>query len=157
MHLQHRGDATCRLPLIYQFSGKSDLLGRQDRGTAEPNALCLRCGSTAAGAIVDQGPFELGNAGKDRQHHASGRRRGVGPWLCQRTQAGLGRIQLLGNIEKITGRAGEAIEPGDGYNITVAQLIEQRCELRPIAPGSRHLFFKNTLTPRRLQRCALLV
>ncbi len=65
MHLQHRGDATCRLPLIYQFSGKSDLLGRQGRGAAEPNALRLRCGPAAAGAIVDQGPLEFGNAGKD--------------------------------------------------------------------------------------------
>lgn len=109
VNLEDLGDGAGFLAALDELAGKRDLLGRQGRGATEPNALRLRGGSAAAGALVDQGSLKLGNAGEDRQHHAPGRRCRIGPRLGQRTQAGLSRVQALGNVEKIACRSREAV------------------------------------------------
>ena len=72
-------------------------------------------------------------------------------------EPGLGRVQPLGNVEKIARRSGEAVKPRDRHHVAGAELVEQRGELRPIALRSRHLFLIDALASCRLQRRALLV
>jgi hypothetical protein len=84
---------------------------------------------------MDQGSLELGNAGEDRQHHAAGRRRGIGPRLGQRAQAGLGRVQALRNVEKIARRSGEAVQPGDRHHVAGAETVPS--SLRELLGDSR--------------------
>lgn len=73
----------CRRLLVFvdELAGVCDLLGRQDRRAAEPNALRLCRRSAGARALMDQATLELGNASEECQHHAPGRRRRVGPRL----------------------------------------------------------------------------
>ena len=101
MDAQEPGNFGRLLVLADELAGVCDLLGREGRGAAEPNALRLRSGPAGAGALMDQAALELGNAGEECQHHAPGRRRRVGPRLGQRSQAGLGVADPLGYVEKI--------------------------------------------------------
>ena len=157
MNLQHLGDGTRFLPTVDELAGKGNLLGRQGRGAAEPDALRHRGGTAATGALMDQGSLELRDAGEDRQHHAAGRRRSVGPRLGEGPQAGLGRIQPFGDVEKIARRPGEAVKPGDRHHVTRPQHFEHPRKLGPVTPGAGCLFFIDALASCRLQRRALLV
>ena len=84
MHLQEPGDFRYRLlVLVDDLAGVRDLLGREDRGGAEPNAPRLRRDPAGAGALHDLAALEFCHAGEHGQHHAPGRRRRVGLRLCQ--------------------------------------------------------------------------
>ena len=52
-----------------------------------------------AGAVDDEGAFELSNTGKHRQHHASGWGGGIRPGFGQAAQACAFGLQLLGNVQ----------------------------------------------------------
>ena len=101
MHTEKPGNLGRLLVLADELAGVRDLLGRKGRGAAEPNPLRLRSGPAGAGALMDQTALELGNAGEERQHHAPGRRRRVGPRLGQGPQTRLGLPDPLGSVEKI--------------------------------------------------------
>ena len=140
MHTQEPGNLGRLLVLADELAGVCDLLGRQGRGAAEPNALRLRRRAAGARALMDQAALELGNAGEESQHHAPGRRRRVGPRLGQRSQAGLGLADPLGNIEKIARRSGEAIEPRHRHHVA-----------RPSRPEAAILArLKNVVGTRRM-------
>ena len=110
MHLQEAGDLSYRLlVLLDELAGVRDLLGRQGRGGTEPHASGLRRDPAGASALHDQGPLELGHAGEDGQHHAPGRRRRVGPWLCQRAQVSAGLVDPLRDRQEVGRRSGEAV------------------------------------------------
>lgn len=93
MHFQKPGDFRHRLLVVMdELAGVRDLLGRQGRGGAEPHTPRLRRDPAGARALHDQAALEIRNAGEHGQHHAPGRRRRVGPRLCQRSQASAGLL-----------------------------------------------------------------
>jgi len=101
MHAQKPGNLGRLLVIADDLARVCDLLGRWGRGATEPTPLRLRRDPAGAGALVDQAALELGNAGEERQHHAPGRRRRVGPRLGQGPQTRLGLPDPLGSVEKI--------------------------------------------------------
>ena len=157
MHTQEPGNLGRLLVLADELAGVGDLLGRQGRGAAEPDAPRLRRRSAGARALMDQAALELGNAREEGQHHAPGRRRRVGPRLGQRSQAGLGVADPLGYVEKIARRSGEAIKPRHRHHVAGLQMVQQLRQLGAAALRARCLFLEHTLAAARLQRRALLV
>lgn len=83
MHAQEPGDLGRLLVVVDELARVRNLFGRKGRGTTEANTLRLGSRPAGARALMDQAALELGNAGEERQHHAPGRRRGVGPRLGQ--------------------------------------------------------------------------
>ena len=157
MHTQEPGNLGRLLVLADELAGVCDLLGRQGRGAAEPNALRLRRRAAGARALMDQAALELGNAGEESQHHAPGRRRRVGPRLGQRTQAGLGVADPLSNVEKIARRSGEAIKPRHRHHVPGLQMVQHLRQLAAAALRAGCLFLEHALAAGRFQRRALLV
>jgi hypothetical protein len=88
--------------------------------SAEPHAPPHGRGPSHAGALVDQRPLELGDAGEDGQHHPPGRAGGVGPGLAQRAKAGSSGTKQLGDLEEIAGRARQAVEPVHHDHVVLA-------------------------------------
>jgi hypothetical protein len=122
---------------------------------AEAHAAPHRGRPPRAGALLDQRPLELGDAGEHGQHHPPGRAGGVGPGLAQRAQAGAGLAQLLGDPQQVAGRAGQAVEAGDHGHVALARLVEQAGELRPVAPGAGELLLVDPPAAGLLERGAL--
>jgi len=150
MHIEHLRHGARLLISINELAGERDLFLRKGRRPAEPDTLRLRGRSPGTGALMDQGSLELGNAGEERQHHAPRRRRGVGPWLGQRSQASLGHVQTLGDIEKVARRSGEAIKSGDHHHVADADMVEHEGELRPVPLRARRLFLIDGLVGPKL-------
>ena len=157
MHTQEPGNLGRLLVLADELAGVCDLLGRQGRGAAKPDALRLRGGPAGTRALVDQAALELGNAGEECQHHAPGRRRRVGPRLGQRSQAGPSVADPLGNVEKIARRSGEAIKPRHRHHVAGLQMVQHLRQLGAAALRAGCLFLEHALAAGRFQRRALLV
>lgn len=157
MNLENLSDSAGLLAVLDELAGKRDLFGRQGRGPAEPDTLRLRSRSAGAGPLMDQGPLELGDAGEHSQHHAARRRRGISPGLRKRPQTGASRLDLFGDVEKISRRSGKAIQAGHRHHVIGAQMIEHKGELRSVSFRSGDFFLINPLASRCQQRGALLV
>ena len=126
-----------RLAFIDQSPRKGDLVGIELRRTAEAHTACSGRHTPCAGPLGNQGTLEFGDAGEHGQDHAAGRRGGVGPGFGERAESGAGHPKLLGNVEKVTGRSGESVEAGDRDDIVGPEVVDQPCQLRPVAfrPG----------------------
>ena len=110
MNAQELRDFRHRLLVVMdELAGVGDLLGRQGRGWAEPDASGLRRDPAGARALYDQGSLEIRDAGEHGQHHAPGRRRRVGPRLGQRAQARASLLDPLRNRQKVGRRSGETV------------------------------------------------
>ena len=83
--------------------------------------------------------LELGDAGKDGQHHPSGWAVGIDPGSPSERSPAPASRQLLRDLEQVTGGAGQAVEAVDHDHVVLAHLIEQARQLRPITPGTREL------------------
>ena len=81
----------------------------------------------------------------------------TGPRLGQRSQAGLGLADSLGNIEKIARRSGEAIEPRHRHHVAGLQMVQHLRQLGAAAMRAGCLFLKDALAACRFQLRALLV
>ena len=68
---------------LNELTGMSDLLGRESRPRPKAHTARLGCYPASAGTFNNKGPLEIGHAGEHGQHHAAGRRRGIGPRLGQ--------------------------------------------------------------------------
>src|SRR3954466_4995690 len=130
VHLEHAGHLAGGGALLEQALRQGDLLCAQLGGPAEAHAALLGRDPSRTCALLDQCAFELGDAGKDGEHHPSGRTGRVGPRLAERAQPGPGLAQLLGDLEQVAGRAGQAVETLDHDDVALAYLLEQAVQLR---------------------------
>lgn len=71
----------------------------------------LGAGTSLAGARANQLALELGEAAEDGEHQATVGRGGVGPCVAERAEAGLLAGNRCEGVEKVAGRAREAVEP----------------------------------------------
>ncbi len=60
-----------------------NLVRGQFRRATEADTALFCCNAARTRSLVDQFALELSDPGKDREHHAAGRRRGVGPGFMQ--------------------------------------------------------------------------
>ena len=109
-----------------------------------------------AGALGNQRPLEIGDAGKYGEHHASGWGGGIGPRFGDGAQTRAGLLDALGDLQKVTGRTGEAVQTGDGDHVPGAQMIEQPCQCRAVALGAADLLLEDPAAPGGSQCGALL-
>ena len=154
MNLEHPRYLAGSGPLLEQAPGEHYLVGGQLGWATEAYATPHRRRAARSGALLDQRPLELGNAGKHGQHHASGRAGRVGPGLaqerrpapvsrsCSAIPAGLWSSALGGRGGRPRPRPARAHGRAGG-------------ELRPVAPGARELLFVDTPATGLLQRGAL--
>lgn len=97
MNLEYLGHVACRPAFVDEALTECDLFRGELGGPAEADASLHGRDASAAGALLDQRPLELGDAGEHGQHHAPSGRCGVGPGLAQRAQPGVSIAQLFGN------------------------------------------------------------
>ncbi len=62
-----------RRSLVDKTPAKRDLIGGEFWGTSEPDPSSLSRDAPGAGALMNQGALELGNASEHRQNHATRR------------------------------------------------------------------------------------
>src|SRR5262249_37524516 len=104
----------------------------------------LLCSLAAlAGPGADQLALELGQAAEDGEHQLAMRRRGVGPGVLQRTEAGSSLGQLVEHIEQIAGRARQTIKAGDDEDITGLEPADGLGQLGPVGLRARGLLLEH--------------
>jgi hypothetical protein len=155
MDVDHAGHLAGGGALPEQAVRQHDLLGSQLGRPAEAHATLSGSRPPRPGAHLDQRLLELGDAGKDGEHHSPGRAGRVGPGLAEQAQPGAGLAQPLGDLEQVAGRAGQAVEAVDHDDIALAYLLEQAVQLRPVAPCSRDLLLVDALAAGLFQGGAL--
>src|SRR3954471_10445483 len=77
------------------------------------------------------------------------------PRFAQGAQPGPGLAQLLGDLEQVAGRAGQAVKAVGQDDIALAYLLEQAVQLRPFASGAGDLLLMDAPAAGLLQRQAL--
>src|SRR5262245_46942768 len=101
-------------------------------GAAELDAMIIGPLAVLASAGPDQLAFELSQATKHRDHQLAVRRSGVRPRVLKRTEAGAALADLVEHVEKVPGRARQAVETGDDQNIPKFQPADCLSQLGPI-------------------------
>ena len=153
--LNIRATSPAAVPSSSRRRAKRYLVGGQLGWPTEAHATLHGRRPACPGALLDQRPLELGDAGKHGQHHAPGRAGRVGPGLAEGAQAGAGLTQLLGDPQQVAGRARQAVEAVDHDHVLLAHLVEQARQLRPVAPGAGELLLVEAPATGLLQRGAL--
>ena len=69
--------------LIEKFVDQLLLVGAHFWWSTKCHAAFARIDHAVSGALANEGAFEFGNTGEDRQNHAPGRACGIGPWLIK--------------------------------------------------------------------------
>ena len=123
---------------------------------AEPYARRLGALAPGIGASLDQGMLEFGKAAENRQHQFAVRRRGIGPSIGERLE---GRARLgdgVHDIEQITGRSSEAIEPRYDHHVASAERLDHFRKLRAIGAKARNLLLVDHRRASRPERGDLI-
>jgi hypothetical protein len=102
-------------------NGFTALMARELRSTPHDHTPRPRTLPPLTSAGPDQLTFKLSQAAKDGQHEASMSRRGVRPGISQRAEARALLSDGIQDVEKVTGRSGQAIEPRDHENVAPIQ------------------------------------
>lgn len=106
------------------------VLGACDEGlSSHPPAGGNGAGAAFGGALEDEGALELGEPAEDGEDQASLGRRGVGPLLGQRLEAGALGFNTGDDVVEVSGGSGKAIEAGDDERVAGTERVEGIFEL----------------------------
>jgi len=84
MDVEGSGDLADGPPLIKQLVNEFLLVGAHLWRSAKCDAALARVNEAVSSSLTNEGALELRNAGENREDHAPGRARGIGPWLIKR-------------------------------------------------------------------------
>jgi hypothetical protein len=146
-------DLAHRLPVAVAPADRlAPLVLGQFRRSAKLDAARPGPLAALAGARPDKVALELRQPAQHRQHQAAVRRRGVGPCVAERAQAGSLAGDRRDGVQQVAGRAGEAVEPRHHQHVAGVELSEQAAELRPVGLGSARHFAEHLARPMPPQR-----
>ena len=78
--------------------------------------------------------FKLSETSEHGQDQAAVCRRGVGPCIAERAEASAAFADLRERVEKVAGRAGEAVEPRHHEHVAVGKLAHDAAQLDAVRP-----------------------
>jgi hypothetical protein len=114
-HIVGAGDAAPRLASVETLAGLFLLMWREDRLTAELDAVGLGVGPAARRAFENAAALQPRRHAEDRKDDLGKIGRGVEERLGQRTDTGSGALHVAGDNQKVGCIAGEAVN-GRGDN-----------------------------------------
>ena len=150
-HVVGPGDFPGRFASIAPLQSFAPLVGSKLRLAAHLYTSGFGQLSAFAGTRADQLAFKLSQATQNRQHQPAMGSGGIGPWIAQRPKARLFAADCRHGIEKITGRAGQPIQPGHHQHVAGRKLIERPTQLIAFGFGATGDFSKHLLAPVRFE------
>ena len=127
-------------------NGLPTLMWGQRGRTPHNDAPGPRTLPSLPGAGPDQLSFELGQAAQDGQHQPSVRCRRVRPGVAQRPEPRTLLSDGIQDVEKVTGRSSQAIEPSDHENVALIQRLYKPRKLLTIGSRTADLLPENPVT-----------
>jgi hypothetical protein len=134
------GDVTKRFAPVAAANRLAPLVRGELEWSAQALPPCLRPRAAFASAGADQFSLELRQSAEHGQHQTPVRRGCVGPRVREGSKPGFLSGDPRESVEKIAGRARQAVEPRHHHHVAGVDLGQQPAKLRPLGLGSARHF-----------------